>query len=96
MATAAKVSVVLLDSLGNTSAGVTADFSEEDSGGPIITSATLTFQRLLSHGRGLIGRLQLEVNGKIVTPPVQLQSDHDADPVRTFGALSNLGSGSIG
>ncbi len=91
VATAAKVSVVLLDSQGNTSAGVTADFSKEDLGGPTITSARLTFQRLIINGSGLRGRLQLEVNGKIVTPPVQLQSDDDFDTVRTFGALSGLG-----
>lgn len=86
---AERITVVAVDSQGNTSPGVIADFSQADFGGATITDARLFQGRLLVRARGLAQRVELEVNGAIVSPPVLLQVDGDG--LRTLGAAENLG-----
>jgi hypothetical protein len=86
-----RISVVVVDSKGNTSPGLTADFSEGDHGGAIITDAILYQGRLIIRGRAMAGKVKLEVNGEIVNPPALVQADADNDVVRTFGSADNLG-----
>jgi hypothetical protein len=62
---ATKVGLVLIDQQGNQSASVTADFSEADSGGPTVRSASYA-GKLKIKGSGLIGQLEIEINGVVV------------------------------
>ena len=64
---AESVSVVLLDAFGNKSTPMSVNFSGADPGGPTITGATLGTSSLVINGKGLGGKLQLEINGTIVS-----------------------------
>jgi hypothetical protein len=62
---ATRVRLVLIDGPGHRSAPVIADFSAGDPGGPSIFQAFYD-PKLVLKGRGLIGSIQVEVNGLIV------------------------------
>ncbi|HJZ67014.1 MAG TPA: hypothetical protein VKF81_02630, partial [Blastocatellia bacterium] len=66
---ATKVSLVFIDAQGNRSSAVTADFSQADNGGPSLRSASYA-GKLAIKGSGLVGNLQIEVNGVVVATTV--------------------------
>jgi len=59
-------SLTFFDRAGNRSTAATADFSNSDSGGPTIGSATLNGNKLVIKGSNLAGQLQIEINGQVV------------------------------
>jgi len=59
-------SLTFFDRGGNRSTPATADFSNSDSGGPTIGSATLDGNKLVIKGSNLAGQLQIEINGQVV------------------------------
>jgi len=69
LAEATQVSVVLIDSRGNRSPAVSADFSGGDPGAVKLVEASYDGTRLLIRGKRLTGDAQVEVNGVIVAPP---------------------------
>ncbi len=64
--TAMRGSLILIDSRGNRSLEVIADFSQPDPGGPTLSSISYDGARMKIKGKGLIGTLSLEVNGQLV------------------------------
>jgi subtilase family serine protease len=63
---AESVSLVLTDKYRQASAPVSASFSGADPGGPTISTATSSTTKLVIKGKGLSGKVMLEVNGVIV------------------------------
>ncbi|MEK6325650.1 MAG: NF038122 family metalloprotease [Acidobacteriota bacterium] len=68
-ADATQISLVLIDSRGNRSPAVTADFSGGDPGAPKVTAAFYQGGSLIVKGKRMTGAVQVEVNGVIVSPP---------------------------
>ena len=66
---ATQVSVVLIDSRGNRSPAVSADFSGGDPGAARVKAASYEKNRLLIKGKLLTSDAQVEINGVIVAPP---------------------------
>jgi hypothetical protein len=66
---ATQISLVLIDSRGNRSTIVTADFSGGDPGAQKLTSASYDGSTLTIKGKRLTADTQVEMNGKIVAPP---------------------------
>jgi hypothetical protein len=69
VAEATQVSVVLIDSRGNRSPAVSADFSGGDPGAVKLKQASYDGTRLLIKGKRLTADIQVEINGVIVAPP---------------------------
>ena len=69
LAEATQVSLVLIDSRGNRSPAVSADFSGGDPGAVKISEASYEKNRLLIKGKRLTSDVQVEINGVIVAPP---------------------------
>lgn len=63
---ATRCRLVFIDGQGNNSNAVTADFSEADSGGPTIKSASFSGSSMTVKGKSFNGLVQLEINGVIV------------------------------
>jgi hypothetical protein len=63
---AQNISLILTDRFGQQSAPMSASFSGADPGGPTLTTATLGANKLVISGKGLGGKLMLEINGVIV------------------------------
>jgi len=78
-----------IDSHGNRSASVTADFSQGDSGGPTIKNATLSGSKFVIKGTRLAGSLIIEINGVDVTT-VDVGSDKKA---KVKGVVASLHAG---
>ena len=74
LAEATSVSLVLIDSRGNRSAAVTADFSAADAGGAKLTSASYSDGLLKIKGKRLSSDMQVEINGVIVAANVNSPS----------------------
>jgi len=72
---AVAVSLSVIDSSGNFSAPVTANFANADQGGPTVNSVTFDGRSnlMIVKGAGFTGQLQLEINGVIVAPPVKIK-----------------------
>jgi hypothetical protein len=71
---ATAISLVLIDSRGNRSAPVTADFSAADPGGAKLSSASYSGGVLKLKGKRLSSDMQVEINGVLVAPPAALTS----------------------
>jgi hypothetical protein len=69
LAAATQVSAVLIDSHGNRSGPVTADFSGGDLGAVKLNEASYDSGRLLIRGKRLTTGSMVEINGVIVAPP---------------------------
>ena len=66
---AMQISLVLIDSRGNQTPAVIADFSGGDAGSPKITSAFYDGASLVVKGKRMASDIQVEVNGVLVSPP---------------------------
>jgi hypothetical protein len=71
-AEATQISLVLIDSRGNRSTAVIADFSGGDPGAPKVTLASYNGSSLVVKGKRLTADSQVEVNGVIVAPPASV------------------------
>jgi hypothetical protein len=69
LAAATQVSAILIDSHGNRSGPVTADFSGGDPGAVKLNEASYDNGRLLIRGKRLTTDAVVEINGVIVAPP---------------------------
>src|SRR5690242_15765784 len=65
-----QVRVTLIDTHGNKSKPLVADFSGGDTGGPRLTAVTYKAGTLSLKGKKLGDQPQIEVNGVIITPPL--------------------------
>ncbi|MFL6213847.1 MAG: NF038122 family metalloprotease [Blastocatellia bacterium] len=65
-----QVRVTLIDTHGNKSKAMVADFSGGDTGGPRLTAATYKAGTLSVKGKKLGDQPQIEVNGVRITPPL--------------------------
>lgn len=74
LADATQISLILIDSRGNQSPAVTADFSGGDPGAPKATLAFYDGSSLVVKGKRMAGDLQVEVNGVIVSPPASVSA----------------------
>ena len=66
---AMQISLVLIDSRGNQTPAVIADFSGGDAGSPKITSAFYDGASLVVKGKRMASDIKVEVNGVLVSPP---------------------------
>lgn len=66
---ATQISYVLIDSRGNRSVAVVADFSGGDPGAPKVTAASYDKGTLVVRGKRLTSDSQVEINGVVVAPP---------------------------
>jgi hypothetical protein len=64
-----QVRVTLIDSNGNKSRAMVTDFSGGDTGGPRLTTASYKKEVLSLKGKKFGDQLQVEVNGRVLTPP---------------------------
>lgn len=71
--TAEQISVVLVDRSGNRSAEARIGFIKPDAGGLTLTSASFAGSKLKLKVRGLISNLELEINGRIIAPPLRIK-----------------------
>jgi hypothetical protein len=69
IAAATQISLVLIDSRGNRSVPVIADFSGGDPGAAKVTGASYDGTTLLIRGKRITSDAQVEINGVIVAPP---------------------------
>ncbi len=71
--TAEQIRVVLVDRSGNRSAEARIDFIKPDAGGLTLTSVSFAGSKLKLKVRGLISNLELEINGRIIAPPLGIK-----------------------
>lgn len=64
--TATQATLLFIDGRGNRSSIVAADFSRADPGGPSLRVANFNGSKLVIKGGGLLGLVQVEINGVIV------------------------------
>ena len=96
LAEATQISLVLIDSRGNRSAAVVADFSGGDPGAVRVTDASYSGDRLLLKGKRLTSDTQVEINGVIVAPPASVNVTPNGKKLTIFApsAALNIRSGS--
>jgi hypothetical protein len=96
LAEATQISVVLIDSHGNRSGAVSADFSGGDPGAVKLADASYDGTRLLIKGKRLTGDAQIEINGVIVAPPasVSVSANGKKLTITAPSAALNLRAGS--
>jgi hypothetical protein len=69
---AMRAGLVFIDTRGNRSPSVNADFSGADSGGPKLKSATFDDDVLKAKGKKMNGLLQVEINGQVLPPSIEI------------------------
>jgi hypothetical protein len=96
LAEATQISVVLIDSHGNRSGAVSADFSGGDPGAVKLVEASYDGTRLLIRGKRLTADAQVEINGVIVAPPASISVSANGKKltIAAPSAALNLHSGS--
>jgi hypothetical protein len=88
---AVKVELTLIDSKGNRSVAVMADFNQADSGGVTIRSASFDPGGvMIMKGSNFISPAELEINGVIVTPPLRAKVKSDSK-LKIGGTATELG-----
>ncbi|HWP43980.1 MAG TPA: hypothetical protein VNO14_12130, partial [Blastocatellia bacterium] len=70
---AVKAGLTLIDSRGNKSETVIADFSKADEGGPKLKNASFKADKLTAKVKQMKGDVQVEINGLIVAPPASFE-----------------------
>ncbi len=90
LAEATQISLVLIDSRGNRSTAVIADFSGGDAGAPKVTSAFYDGASLIVKGKRIAGNVQVEVNGVIVSPPAAVSVAASGKKLAIMGASAEL------
>lgn len=90
LAEATQVSVVLIDSRGNRSPAVAADFSGGDPGAVKLSAAAYEGTRLLIRGKRLTADAQIEINGVIVAPPESVYVTPNGKKLTVFAPSGTL------
>jgi hypothetical protein len=89
-AMARQASVVLADRAGNRSAGAVIDFGKPDAGGLTLTAASFDGSKLKLKARGLAVDLELEINGRIVAPPLRIKANGSGSKLTVKGDRDQL------
>jgi hypothetical protein len=86
-----QVSLVVIDTKGNESNAVTADFSGGDSGAPKIKSFNFKGgEKLIIKGKGLKPGVEIEVNGFVINPPSGINAAKNGKTVEIQGTIEEL------
>lgn len=88
---ATSVTLVIIDSRGNRSVRM-ADFSQADPGGSTVKRASFdaTSSNLSLKGKGFTGQLQIEINGRVIAPPLLIKAKSSGKKLTVNGAMSDL------
>jgi len=87
---ATQVSLTVIDSLGNISNALKADFTAGDAGGPKIKSAAYKTDKLIIRGKKLKAGVQIEINGVIINPPSGIKTTKSGKDVEIPGTMEEL------
>ncbi|HWO02741.1 MAG TPA: NF038122 family metalloprotease [Blastocatellia bacterium] len=87
---AMQAELVFIDSHGNRSAGVDADFSGGDDGGPKLKSASFNDDVLKVKGKRMKGQLQVEINGQALPASIALDVNSSGKKMTISGASGAL------
>jgi len=90
LAEATQVSVVLIDSHGNRSPAVVADFSGGDPGAVKLVEASYDGTRLLIRGKRLTADALVEINGMVVAPPAGVNLSPNGKKLTIVGTSAAL------
>jgi hypothetical protein len=90
LAEATQISIVLVDSRGNRSASVTADFSGGDPGAIKLNGASYEKNRLLIKGKRIASDAQVEINGVIVAPPQAISVSTNGKKLTIAAPITSL------
>jgi hypothetical protein len=90
LAAATKVSAVVIDSRGNRSGPLTADFSGGDPGAVKLNEASYENGRLLIRGKRLTEDAQVEINGVTVAPPESVSVTPNGKKLTITAPSANL------
>jgi hypothetical protein len=86
-----RASVVLTDAKGNSSSAATAGFNQADAGGAILKNVSFDAagQVMVLKSSSFTGAIQVEINGRIVTPP--LTAKWKGAKIKLSGTASQMG-----
>jgi hypothetical protein len=87
---AEQVSLVLVDRSGNRSAEARIKFIKPDAGGLTLTSASFAGSKLKLKVRGMAADLELEINGRIVAPPLRIKVNASGSKLTIKGNRDQL------
>jgi hypothetical protein len=87
--------LVLIDTRGNRSSVVIAEFSGADSGGPKLKSASFDNDVLKVKGKRMTGQLQVEINGQVLPASVAIKANSSGKKLTIEGSntILNLRAG---
>jgi subtilase family serine protease len=88
--TAVTATVVIVDSQGNRSTPVSANFGSGDPGGPHIGNVTMNSAGMVITGGTFASGIQLEVNGQLVAPPLSIKVKGGGVKLKITGKARNL------
>jgi hypothetical protein len=88
--TAARASIILIDSFGNRSPEAILDFSKAQSGGLTVTGASFTESKLTLIVRGVVAEAELEINGHVVAPPRKIKINTSGKKLTIKGSANQL------
>ncbi|GEM_PF-1186672 len=88
--TAEQASIVLVDRSGNRSAEARINFIKPDAGGLTLNSASLSGSKLKLKVRGPISNLELEINGRVVAPPLRIKVNGSGSKLTIKGNRDQL------
>ena len=88
--TAQRASVGFTDRLGNRSAGATIDFGKAGAGAIALNSASFNGAKLTMKVGGPVSGLQLEINGRVVAPPLNITVKGSGNKLMVKGDASQL------
>lgn len=87
---AMRAALVFIDTHGNRSPSVNADFSGPDADGPKLKSATFNNDVLKAKGKKMDGQLQVEINGQVLPPSIVLEGSAKKLTIRGDSGALNL------
>jgi hypothetical protein len=87
---ATQVSLTFIDSRGNVSNAMKADFTAGDAGGPRIKSAAYKVDKLIIRGKKLKAGVQIEINGLVINPPFGIKTTKSGKDLEIEGTMDEL------
>jgi hypothetical protein len=91
LSSASRVSLVLIDQLGNRSAEAVVALTQGSSGGMVLSSASFDGSRLTLRTIGVAENLQVEINGQVVAPPRGIKIKGSGGKLVVKGNQNQLG-----
>jgi len=89
-----QVSLTIIDSKGNLSTEASADFTGGDAGGPSVATASYKPGKLIVKGKRFTDPLQVEINGVVVSPPLDVVGSKKKLEIAGSTTVLNLRTGS--